>query len=130
VTTESNSSQAGSSAVHNGLGFREPAIDRELESSDQPSSGNGDPRLVEAERDLREAERQVAKLSLQLRETSEALVDANQELAQMPLLKHRLAEMYEQNAALKGQLHNLIGSRSWQLTEFLRKINRALKQQR
>jgi hypothetical protein len=129
VTTESNSRQAVG-AIHNGNGFREPAIHGEPEASDRPTNGSVEPRLVETERELREAERETAKLSQQLREASEALIEANQELAQMPLLKHRLAEMYDQNAALRGQLNDLIGSRSWQLTEFLRKINQALKLQR
>jgi hypothetical protein len=130
LTTESNSTQAEVGAIHQGTSFPEPATQPKAESSKQSqNSAARDPRLVEAERDLHDAEGRVAELSQQLREVNEALIDANQELAQLPLLKHRLAEMYDQNAALKGQLHDLIGSRSWQLTEFLRKINRALKRQ-
>lgn len=75
------------------------------------------------------AERE-AEAARRLREVGAALVDANQELAQLPLLKHRLAEMYEQNAALEGQLHGLLGSRSWQVTGFLRKLTATLKLQR
>ena len=48
----------------------------------------------------------MANLSQRLREANEALIEANQELAQMPLLKHRLAEMYNQHAALEGQLND------------------------
>lgn len=130
LTSESNSTQAEAGAIHNGTGFHEPALPRQAESSEQPQNGARDPRLAETERNLHEAESRAAQLAQQLREASEALIDANQELAQMPLLKHRLAEMYDQNAALRGQLNDLIGSRSWQLTEFLRKINHALKRQR
>lgn len=81
-------------------------------------------------RALREAEAREAKLEKRLRETSAALIDANQELAQSPLLKHRLAEMYDQNAALKAQLKVVFDSRSWQVTGFLRKLSHVLKLQR
>jgi ubiquinone/menaquinone biosynthesis C-methylase UbiE len=85
---------------------------------------------LEAGRALREGQVREASLSERLRESSQALVDANQELAQMPLLKHRLAEMYGEKAVLGVQLQEVFGSRSWQLTGFLRKLSHALKLQR
>jgi hypothetical protein len=82
---------------------------------------------AEALRALREAEAREANLSERLRNTSKALIDANQELAQAPLLKHRLAEMYDQKAGLEAKLQEVLHSRSWQTTEVLRRISRALK---
>jgi DNA polymerase/3'-5' exonuclease PolX len=73
---------------------------------------------------------QEAEAARKLGEVGAALIDANQELAQVPLLKHRLAEMYGQNAALEVQLNQLMGSRSWQVTGFLRRLSAVLKLQR
>lgn len=97
---------------------------------------NGAPSEVErievaaAERRALEAEARAAALDEKLKRTGEALVDANQELAQMPLLKHRLAEMYDRNAGLEAQVNSLLGSRSWRVTSFLRNLSHALKLQR
>ena len=87
-------------------------------------------KAAEAQRALHEAEAREANLAERLRETGKALVDANQELAQTPLLKHRLAEMYDQKAGLEAKLQEVLHSRSWQTTEVLRRISRALKLQR
>jgi 2-polyprenyl-3-methyl-5-hydroxy-6-metoxy-1,4-benzoquinol methylase len=57
-----------------------------------------------------------------LREVSKSLVDANQELAQIPLLKHRLAELHEEHADLWRRFNTVEGSRSWRMTEPLRKF--------
>jgi ubiquinone/menaquinone biosynthesis C-methylase UbiE len=57
-----------------------------------------------------------------LHEVSKNLVDANQELAQIPLLKHRLAELHEEHAELWGRFNILEGSRSWRMTEPLRRF--------
>jgi SAM-dependent methyltransferase len=87
-------------------------------------------RALEAERRAAEAEARVASLVERLEQVNKSLIDANQELAQMPLLKHRLAEMHELKAALDAELEEVLGSRSWQATGFLRKASRALKLQR
>lgn len=87
-------------------------------------------RALEAERRAAEAEARAEALSERLEKASTALVDANQELAQMPLLKHRLAETYELKASYEAQLNEVLGSRSWQLTGFLRRVSRMLKLQR
>ena len=127
------------------------------EQQSMPSAGNGEPRsapslvsvsepseakrwqeqaekaereAAEALRALRQAETREVNLSERLRAASKALVDANQELAQAPLLKHRLAEMHDHNAGLQAKLQEVLHSRSWQTTEVLRKISRALKLQR
>ncbi len=87
-------------------------------------------RALEAERRAAEAEARAASLTERLEQVNKSLIDANQELAQMPLLKHRLAEMHELRASLDAQLDEVLGSRSWQATGFLRKTSRALKLQR
>jgi SAM-dependent methyltransferase len=74
--------------------------------------------------------RQEADAARNLQEVGAALVDANQELAQLPLLKHRLAEMYERKDSLQARLDTVLGSRSWQITGFLRRLSAMLKLQR
>lgn len=80
-----------------------------------------------------------------LRETSAALLDANQKLAQIPLLAHRADALREENvwlvgerqrleaeierrgeeiAALRQRLDELQGSRSWRLLAPLRRLRR------
>ncbi|HEX3360159.1 MAG TPA: methyltransferase domain-containing protein [Solirubrobacterales bacterium] len=56
-----------------------------------------------------------------LNETSAQLVDANQELAQIPLLRHKLATLEEQHAELSREYHSLLESTSWKLTKPLRR---------
>jgi hypothetical protein len=56
-----------------------------------------------------------------LHETSAQLVDANQELAQIPLLRHKLATLEEQHAELAREYHALLGSTSWKVTKPLRR---------
>jgi 2-polyprenyl-3-methyl-5-hydroxy-6-metoxy-1,4-benzoquinol methylase len=67
------------------------------------------------------AEREAATLG-RLRETAAALLDANQELAQIPLLKYRLAELHQEHAHLWGRFNEIEGSRSWRLTAPLRRF--------
>jgi 2-polyprenyl-3-methyl-5-hydroxy-6-metoxy-1,4-benzoquinol methylase len=81
----------------------------------------------ESARSVRELEVREAEALERLRETGSALVDANQELAQMPMLKHRLAEMYDRTAGLEGRVNTLLGSRSWRLTSFLRQLAATLR---
>jgi SAM-dependent methyltransferase len=85
---------------------------------------------LEAARALRELAAQGELVSERLEKTAGALVSANQQLAEVPLLKHRLAEMYEQTASLRAQLDVLLSSRSWQITGFLRRLFAMLKLQR
>lgn len=63
-----------------------------------------------------------AATAKRLRETAAALLDANQELAQIPLLKHRLAELHEEHARLYERYNAIEGSRSWRLTDPLRRL--------
>jgi 2-polyprenyl-3-methyl-5-hydroxy-6-metoxy-1,4-benzoquinol methylase len=67
------------------------------------------------------AEREAAVVK-RLRETAAALLDANQELAQIPLLKHRLADLHEEHAQIWGRFNEIEGSRSWRLTAPLRRL--------
>lgn len=53
--------------------------------------------------------------------SSAALLDANQELAQIPLLRHRLNTLGEQHAELSAEYHAVLGSTSWKLTAPLRR---------
>jgi SAM-dependent methyltransferase len=78
---------------------------------------------LESARGMRELEVREAELSERLRETGSALVDANQELAQMPVLKHRLAEMYDRTAGLEARVNTLLNSRSWRITGLLRRFS-------
>lgn len=84
-------------------------------------------RALEAEGRAAQIEARAETLAERLEQVNGSLIDANQKLAQMPLLKHRLAEIYEQRAGLEAQVHDVLGSRSWQLTSFLRKARRAIK---
>jgi O-antigen biosynthesis protein len=56
-----------------------------------------------------------------LHDTAAQLVDANQELAQIPLLRHKLATLEEQHAELSREYHALLESTSWKLTKPLRR---------
>jgi hypothetical protein len=110
-------------------GLRTTEADRRVVGVESRTAAAEEEQLGAA-RALHEGEVREARLSERLRASSKALMDANQELAQLPLLKHRLAEMHDQNAALRAQLQEVIGSRSWQVTGFLRKLTAVLKLQR
>jgi O-antigen biosynthesis protein len=56
-----------------------------------------------------------------LHDTALQLVDANQELAQIPLLRHKLATLEVQHAELSREYHSLLESTSWKLTKPLRR---------
>jgi ubiquinone/menaquinone biosynthesis C-methylase UbiE len=55
-------------------------------------------------------------------DTSETLLQANNELPQVPLLKHRLAALEERHNELADRHHQLLGSRSWRITAPLRRF--------
>lgn len=63
-----------------------------------------------------------AQTQKRLQETAAALLEANQELAQGPLLEHRLAELQQQHAELSQHYHNLVTSKSWRITAPLRRF--------
>ena len=123
MTTESQSATSAGNGNGNGLLAEDHGRVERLQERAELAERKAD----EAVRALRETEAREAGLSERLRETSKALIDANQELAQAPLLKHRLAEMYDQKAGLEAKLQEVLHSRSWQTTEVLRRISRALK---
>jgi ubiquinone/menaquinone biosynthesis C-methylase UbiE len=60
-------------------------------------------------------------LLAQLEHTSTALADANQELAKIPLLEHKLAEIHAQHEELSKEYHALLESTSWKVTKPLRR---------
>jgi 2-polyprenyl-3-methyl-5-hydroxy-6-metoxy-1,4-benzoquinol methylase len=66
----------------------------------------------------REREAQTQK---RLEETATSLLEANQELAQIPLLRHRLAELEKLHADLSTEYHGILGSKSWRITAPLRR---------
>jgi len=59
-----------------------------------------------------------------MRESSSALLAANQELARIPLLEHRLAELEHRYTELSRHFSELLGSKSWRLTAPLRRLRR------
>ena len=64
-------------------------------------------------------------------ETSEALYAANQELAKLPLLQHRLAETEAREQALLEETRQIYeNSRSWRLTRPVRYLTRLLQSRR
>lgn len=83
-------------------------------------------RIGQLERDSQEslarAEERKRLAEGRAREASSSLLEANQELAQIPLLKHRLAELHEEHAQLWGRFNELEGSRSWRFTSPLRRF--------
>lgn len=81
----------------------------------------------ESARALEQALERERQATLRLRETGAALLDANQELAETPLLKHRLAELHRENAELEALRDSLLGSRSWRWTAWLRNFGAFLK---
>jgi len=109
----------------------------------------------EARRLLARAESEKAAITERLRETSAALLDANQTLAQIPLLEHRIEERIEENvwlvreragfeaeierlgeenariaeeaAALRVHIEALEGSRSWRLFAPLRRLRQVFR---
>lgn len=59
-----------------------------------------------------------------LRESADALLDANRELVQLPLLQHRLAVLEEEHLRVCGLYSELCESRSWRLSAPLRRLRR------
>jgi 2-polyprenyl-3-methyl-5-hydroxy-6-metoxy-1,4-benzoquinol methylase len=94
----------------------------QVAAADRDSKGT----VAAVERDARlalaQASEREADLGKRLEKTSRALLDANQELAQIPLLKHRLAELHEEHAHLWARFGEIEGSRSWRTTAPLRRL--------
>jgi len=65
-----------------------------------------------------------AAIQRRLVEAETALLEANQELAQLPVLRHSLSELQQVHADLSERYHAILGSTSWRLTEPLRRIRR------
>lgn len=82
---------------------------------------------LESQKLQAKAQAQVRLLEERLQEASGRLLDSNQELAQVPLLKHRLAELHEEHAQLWERYNVLEGSRSWRITEPLRRLRARLR---
>jgi SAM-dependent methyltransferase len=57
----------------------------------------------------------------QLTETSTALLNANQELSQIPVLNHRLAALEELHGEISDRYHEMLNSTSWRITAPLRR---------
>jgi SAM-dependent methyltransferase len=76
----------------------------------------------ESQKLLAQTQAEARHVEERLRETSKSLLESNQELAQVPLLKHRLAELHEEHAQLWGRYNELAGSRSWRITSPLRSL--------
>jgi 2-polyprenyl-3-methyl-5-hydroxy-6-metoxy-1,4-benzoquinol methylase len=87
--------------------------DEQVENA-RESAGN-------ARKEAKEAFERGNVTNARLHDTSLQLVDANQELAQIPLLRHKLATLEEQHAELSREYHALLESTSWKLTKPLRR---------
>jgi SAM-dependent methyltransferase len=68
---------------------------------------------------------ETADIQKRLEETATALLEANQELAQIPLLRHRLAELEHLHSDLSHNYHQVIGSKSWRITAPLRRARKS-----
>ncbi len=64
------------------------------------------------------------KADQMIKETSEALLQANRELAQVPVLQHRLESLEELHRDLSERHHELLNSTSWKITAPLRRRGR------
>lgn len=60
-----------------------------------------------------------------LEETASALLDANQELSQIPVLRHRLEALEALHAEISERYHEMLGSTSWKITSPLRRARRS-----
>jgi predicted nuclease with TOPRIM domain len=97
---------------------------------------------------LARAESESAAVAERLRDATTALLDANQRLAQVPLLEHRMeglrrenvwlveerrgleaeiARLREEVASLRARIETIEGSRSWRLLAPLRRLRQALR---
>jgi ubiquinone/menaquinone biosynthesis C-methylase UbiE len=75
------------------------------------------------QREVQAGEReQTAKA--QLIDTSEALLEANRELAQVPVLEHRLATLEELHRVIATRYNEMLESTSWKITAPLRRRGR------
>jgi SAM-dependent methyltransferase len=79
---------------------------------------------IEARRHLAESADREMALRERLNETAAALHGANQELAQVPVLHHRVAQAQEEATTLRLTYEN---SRSWRLTAPLRRLKQRLR---
>jgi SAM-dependent methyltransferase len=97
--------------------------DAELEAAKGDVAAAGERFRVlerESQKLLAQTQAEARLVEERLRETSKSLLESNQELAQVPLLKHRLAELHEEHAQLWGRYNELATSRSWRITSPLR----------
>jgi SAM-dependent methyltransferase len=83
--------------------------------SDQVLEANG--------REMRAIERE-QKAGQRLQQTSEALLEANRELAHVPVLRYRLESLEELHNDLAQRYHELLDSTSWKVTAPLRRRSR------
>jgi SAM-dependent methyltransferase len=68
---------------------------------------------------------ETANIQKRLEETATALLEANQELAQIPLMRHRLAELEHLHSDLSENYHQVLGSKSWRITAPLRRARKS-----
>jgi SAM-dependent methyltransferase len=71
-------------------------------------------------REMQAGEREQAAKA-QLVDTSESLLQANRELAQVPVLEHRLATLEEVHRVIATRYNEMLGSTSWRITAPLRR---------
>lgn len=81
---------------------------------------------AEAHRSVARATAAEQSATERLQDTSRALLDAEQALAQIPLMQSRVQEQLEENRQLLSRLNALEGSLTWRMTEPVRRIKRRL----
>ena len=80
-----------------------------------------DARATEAyEREIQACERE-QNAGRKLADTSQALLEANRELAQVPVLKHRLEKLEELHDVIATRYNEMLNSTSWKVTAPLRR---------
>ena len=81
-------------------------------------------RLESSEGETAQAQEREEQVRGQLEDTATSLLNANQELAQIPVLRHRLATLEELHGEIADRYHEMLGSTSWRITAPLRRIRR------
>lgn len=86
---------------------------------------------LDSQKKVAQAAERETEATRRLQETSAALLDANQQLVQIPVLEHRLTELQShhdaQYAELSARHAEALTSRSWRLTAPLRGIGRLFR---
>ncbi|HYJ00541.1 MAG TPA: methyltransferase domain-containing protein [Thermoleophilaceae bacterium] len=81
----------------------------------------------EASRELARAQDSEQGVRRRLDEVNRALLEANQSIAQVPLMRHRAEHLEEENRYLQAALESVKGSLSWRLSAPLRYLRQLVR---